>query len=179
MTVQRLRSEEREGRAELLLSLPLGRVRWGGSSAVVAVFGSAAVLVLGGVATGAAAAFVLGDPGEVARMTLASAAYIPAVAVIAGTAFLGYALRPGLAGVAWVLPAYAFFSSAFGKVLQFPEWADRLSIFAAAGMPPLGGASDSGTTIPATPVGQLVLVAVAIVLFAVGFVRIRTRNLPL
>ncbi|TYB64290.1 ABC transporter permease [Nonomuraea sp. PA05] len=91
----RARGEEAAGRAELLLSTPVSRLRWALSHLAFATGGP--VLLLG--VLGAAAGLTSGDvPG----VTVATLAYLPAVWTVAGIATLLFGVLPRLAAaVSW------------------------------------------------------------------------------
>lgn len=168
LSVQRLAADEASGRVEAVLALPLGRVCWGLSTLVVALGGGALILVTTGAATGAATAVAVNDASQTLRLTLAGFAYVPAVAVVAGIAFLGYALRPGLVGVSWAVLGYGLFASMLGGMLKLPDAAQWFSVFHHAGQPPFIEPN----------AGSLVgLSAVAIALISLGCLQLRRRDL--
>jgi ABC-2 type transport system permease protein len=167
-SVLRLRTEERAGRAELLLSGPLGRTRWAGGQLVVAVLGTTLLVALGGLGVGIGYAAVIGEAGQVPRMVGAALVTVPAVLVLAGAAFAAYGTVPraGLAG--WGVLAAVFVISFFGELLGLPAWLRDLSPF---------------THVPAVPAEPMawtptvVMVAVAVVLIAIGLWGLRRRDL--
>jgi len=84
----RARSEEAAGRVEPVLATGVSRWRWLGSHLVMALAGSAALLVLDGLTTGTARALASGDAVDVLRLGGAAVGYVPAVWVLAGVAVL-------------------------------------------------------------------------------------------
>jgi len=112
----------------------------------------------------------IGDASQTLRLMWAGLSYLPAVAVVAVVALLGYALRPGLTGIAWVVFGYSAFVSMLGGMLQLPEWAERASVFYPVGQPPLN-AGHAWL--------QLVLALVALGLVILASLRLRRRDLPL
>ncbi|GAA5075542.1 ABC-2 type transport system permease protein [Thermocatellispora tengchongensis] len=161
----RARAEEAAGRAELLLSTPVGRLRWALSHLVFAVMSPVLLLTVLGAVAG------LTFDGDVARVTGATLAYLPAVWTVAGIATLMFGLLPRLAAaVSWtalglflVVDLLAEFKLATGIILD-------LSPFMHVPAMLLGGASS-----PAAPL--LGLTVVAITLTAAGLAFLRRRDL--
>ncbi len=95
----RLRDEERSGRADLLLSAPVGRARWAGGHILIALLGTLAVLAAGG------AALALGGGG--ARALEGALIQAPAVWTMGGLAVLLVGALPRWAAptvwTAWLL----------------------------------------------------------------------------
>ncbi len=125
--VLRLRGEEEDGRAGLVLTAGVARVRWMlGWLAVVGVEALLA-LVLAGAALGAGVTATTGDARWTGELTLAALAYLPAVLVVAGLAAALVGLAPRAAGLSWVVVAYVVFVAWFGQLLDLPGWARNLS----------------------------------------------------
>ncbi|MDA0564263.1 ABC transporter permease [Streptomonospora sp. S1-112] len=107
-SVLRLRGEEVSGRLELLLSGPVGRLRWALGHLLVAAAGSA--LVLAGLGAGAGLAFGLAaqaGAAEVPALLAAALVRLPSVLAVGGVAALLYGVRPrwAAAGAYTVLAA--------------------------------------------------------------------------
>lgn len=127
--VLRLRSEEEAGRGDVVLAAPVSRQRWA-LGHLVAVAGVALVVQVGsGLATGVAAAVSLQSPGAALRVTAASLAMVPALAVLAGLTFALWALWPRWSPAAWTFVAVAITVGVFGPLLRLPAWAAALSPF--------------------------------------------------
>ncbi|MFI6604124.1 ABC transporter permease [Nonomuraea sp. NPDC050536] len=108
LALLRLRGEETGGRAELLLTTPVSRLAWAGSHLLIALAGSATILVVAGLGLGIASGDALGVLGG----TLVQ---IPAVWVLAGVGVLAFGLLPrAAAGISW---AAFLFVNLFGEVL--------------------------------------------------------------
>jgi ABC-2 type transport system permease protein len=142
-TVLRLRAEETDGRADPILSGTPGRIRWGFSHMLVAAVGSAALLAVGGVATGLGYGLrASGDPagngsaaitvgGEVLRMLGAGIAELPAVLVIAGVAAAAFGLLPqACVAISWTAVGLAVALNIFGQTAQVSHWVVDISPFA-------------------------------------------------
>ena len=168
--VLRLRAEETEGRAEVLLATAAGRVRWGLSHVAVAVFGTAVLLAVAGVAAGLGYGLRTGSAGpEVARLLGAAAAQLPASLAVAGIAVVLLGMAPGasVAG-AWTVLGVVVVIALFGQVLQLSRWLLDISPF--THVPKLPGGP-----VPAAPMLWLSLAAIAFC--AVGLAALRRRDI--
>jgi ABC-2 type transport system permease protein len=169
-TVLRMHAEETAGRADPVLSEPVGRARWGLSHLVVALAGTAALLAVAGVATGLGYGLAVGGAGsETARMLGAGLAQVPAAAVIIGVAALAFGAIPdGCVAVAWTAVGLAVLLNLFGQALQLSHWILDISPF--THVPRLPGGAVS-----ATPLISLSLIALA--LGAAGLAALRHRDI--
>ena len=95
----RPRGEEMSGRAEVVLSEPVGRVRWLGGHLAIAFVASAVAVVIGAAGLGLCAAIAVGDAGLFGRTALAGFAYVPAVWVLTAIAVALFGVCP--AGPRW------------------------------------------------------------------------------
>lgn len=128
--VLRLRAEEAEGRAELLLATPLSHARWVGATLIVATASVLAVCAVVGAVTGVAIANSSGDSSEVARFTGAALAHAPAALVFVAITALVFALAPRLTiPLGWGLLVIGLVIGQFGTLLQLPEWLQDVSPF--------------------------------------------------
>lgn len=128
--VLRLRAEEAEGRAELLLSTPVGRARWVGSTIAVAAASVIAVCAATGLATGAAIAKTDGDVSAVAKYAGAALGYAPAALVFVAVTAIVFAIWPKLTvPLGWGLLILGLIIGQFGELLQLPEWVQNVSPF--------------------------------------------------
>lgn len=99
-TVLRLRREETENRAEMLLAKPVSRTRWMSSHLILAFGGSASLLLAFGLAAGLGWGLAIGDVSSVLPRTLAmSLSKIPVVWLMAGIAAMLYGLLPQVASI--------------------------------------------------------------------------------
>ncbi|MHA7263772.1 ABC transporter permease [Arthrobacter sp. TMN-37] len=166
--VLRLQTEEAEGRAELLLSVPASRFRWLGSTLAVAAITTIAVAV----AAGASAAVVLAltqaggsSPGIVFAAALA---HIPAALVFPALTVLVFALAPRWSSaVGWGALAAALVLGQFGELLGLPVWLQDLSPFRHSSAMPVEAFN---------PEGALMMAGIAVVAAAAACSLIRHRD---
>ncbi len=168
-SVLRLRSEEADGRLELVLARPMARTRWLGDHLLVALGGSVAAVVASGTGTGIGVAWALDDPAQVPRMLGAALALLPVVLVLMGFTTLCIGLVPKVAPVAWLGLALVVTIGLLGDLLRLSDWIRRIS--------PL-------EHLPATPAAAfdlrafLAVSAVGLALTALGLVGFRRRDIP-
>jgi len=131
--VLRARSEESSGHAELLLSGPVGRLRWMAAHLTIALLGSALLLAAYGTGVGLADGVRSHDvSGLLPQMLGAALVQWPAVAVLVGLAVLAVGAAPRLAQLAWA-PLVAFLLiGVVGQVLRLSQTVLDLSPFIAA-----------------------------------------------
>lgn len=168
-SVLRLRSQEQEGRVELLLAAAVARPRLALAALGVALGGAVLVLVAGGAAMGATAAGVQGDTALVGRLVVAALVHLPAVALLAAVALALVGAAPRWAVLAWVPVGWAVLVGLFAGLLDLPD--------AALWWSPLHWVPRSPAD-AVDPVPLLVLSALAVALTAVGVVGYRRRDVP-
>jgi ABC-2 type transport system permease protein len=166
----RLRAEEAEQRAEPVLATTASRVGWAGSHLLVAAGGAALVLAAGGALAGLAHGLRAGDvAGQLGRVLGAALVQLPAVWVMAAIGAALFGLAPRLVvGATWAILAVVLAVTVFGEPLRFDQLVQDLSPFA---------------HLPRLPAADFVaaplvwLLAVAVVLAAVGLAAFRRRDL--
>jgi ABC-2 type transport system permease protein len=166
--VLRARSEETAGHAEALLATSLGRSQWIGSYLLIAMIGSAVVLLLGSVSLGVLAAIDQNDSGLFWQIFGAALAYIPAIWLLIGLVSLVFGFFPRALALPWVVLLYAFTVGLFGDLLNLPTWMFNLSPF--EHVPELPGGEF-------TIISVLILTAVAIALIVAGLIGFGRRDL--
>lgn len=167
-SISRVRAEETEGRAEAMLATAVSRPGWMWSYTLVALLGSAAVLLAGGVSLGAVAAIDQNDVGLIARVVAATLAYIPAVWLLVGLGAALFGNVPRASAIAWLVLIYGFFIGLFGEMLQLPGWMLDLSPF---GHVPQLQESSAG------PIPLATLSALAVALLIAGLLGFDRRDL--
>jgi ABC-2 type transport system permease protein len=160
-------TEETDGRVELLLSNPLPRTAWFASHLVIALVGSALVIIGGGLGTGVSA-HIAGAHVTIAGTVGAACLQIPAIwALIAVTALLiGVVPRASILG--WALVTGSFMVSFFGPLLKLPRLVIDLSVFTHVPRMP-------GGTVTAAPL--IIMSVIALAAIGIGIVGIRRRAL--
>jgi ABC-2 type transport system permease protein len=127
--VLRARSEESEGRAELVLAGAVSRNRVLLDVLAAAALSIVVVLLVGGLAAGFA--FVgAGHPDRFWDSLAAALVQLPAALVFAAVSALVLAVLPRLSVVlGWTLLAIGFFLAEFGAVFKLPDWVRDASPF--------------------------------------------------
>lgn len=167
--VLRLRVEETEGRAELLLATPTPRWTWVGSTLLVAGASVLVVCAVGGGATGLLLAGSSGDAASIGRFVGAGLAHAPAALVFVGVTALVFAVVPRLTvALGWGLLVVGLVLGQFGELLGLPEWLQDASPFRHSSAVPVE-AFDGASA--------LALVAVALAGAALAALLVRRRDL--
>ena len=166
-SVLRLRGEETDGRAEVLLATAVSRDRWAGSHLAVALAGSALIMVLGGLGMGVTYAVIEGDSGQVGRLTGAAVGFVPPLWVVVGIAFAVVGLVPRAVAAAWAALGLFVVIGFFGQLFGLPDWLIDVSPFQHVPQMPVEGFSTTSA---------VALVAVAAALLAAGFTGLRRRD---
>lgn len=167
-TVLRMRAEEADGRVELLLSTAVRRTHWFGSNVIVAIIGSAWV-VLAGTLGFALGAQISGSSTNLASLLGSAAGQFPAVFVLLGLAALLIGLRPRMAPVVWAVFAYSAVIGFFGPLLDIPELFIEASPFTHLPQLPQD---------PAVFAPYAILCVIAMALAVVGVLGIQRRDVP-
>lgn len=153
-TVLRLRVEETEGRAELLLSTARSRVRWLGANTALAAASAVAVTVVAGSAAAIGLSLSGAGSGDLGRMLLAALSHVPAAIVFVSATVLVFAVVPGISIPAgWGMLAVGLVLGQFGELLGLPVWLQDLSPFRHSSAMPLE---------PFDAAGALMMVAAAL-----------------
>ncbi|MFP3916004.1 MAG: ABC transporter permease, partial [Actinomycetota bacterium] len=168
LSALRVRAEESTGRAEPLLATPVSRSAWLGSHLVVALAGSAMLMLGAGLGLGLGAAQALGDWAMLGRILGGALGHLPAIWVVAGAGIALFGMAPRLIPLVWVVVAYAGLVGWLGTLLRFPEWAIDLSPMGHTPLLPAEG-------MVWTPLAVLVAAATALVL--AGMAAFRRRDL--
>ncbi len=156
------RTEEVEGRVELLLSTPLTRDRWLASHLLFALAGSALVVIVGALSAGVTANLD-GASTSIGAVFAGALVQIPAVWLIIGVTAVLFGTVPRMSVLAWSIITATFIISFFGPLLKLPRAILDLSAF--THVPRLPGGSVDALPLVVLPVGAVVLLAVALVTF--------------
>lgn len=166
-----LQGEESSGRSELLVVS--GRSRAGhlaGWSATVALQ-LVLVTLLGGMGVGLGVWAGTGQGRWTGEMTVAAAAYLPALLLVAALAMALFGLLPRLTGLAWAAVVWIALALFLGGLLQLPTWALDLSPF--SHVPALPAVDVGGAGTVALPV----MSGLAVVLAVAGILGYRRRDI--
>ena len=106
------------GAGRPVLAGPIGRVRWAAGYVLVAVGGSAVILVVAGLLTGLGTAVSLNDISEVLPVTGAFLAQLPAVFVLIGVTVALMGWVPRWSAIAWAALAFVVIVGLLGDLLQ-------------------------------------------------------------
>lgn len=122
LAVLRLRKEEKEGRAELLIDKQISRIGWMSSHLIVAALCSAGLLLAMGVAGGFAYGLVSGDlRNGFWNIFIMTVSKIPPVWILLGLTALLYGLWPRITSLSWFV-WLAFILLELGWEAQVVEW---------------------------------------------------------
>ncbi len=120
--VLRIKQEENEGRAELLIDKQVSRIHWISSHIIVAAICSAALLLAMGIAGGLAYGFVTGDlSNSFWNIFSMNVSKIPPVWILLGLTALLYGLWPRITSLSWVV-WLAFILLELGWEAQILDW---------------------------------------------------------
>ncbi|MEV6281353.1 ABC transporter permease [Kribbella sp. NPDC051770] len=165
----RLRSEETSLRAEPLLATGVTRTRWLSSHVLIALAGTTALAVLGGLGTGISSGAELGNMGnQVPRLLAASLVQLPATWLVTAIVILLFGALPRLVTAAWFLYGAFLLVGQFGSVFNLPDSVQKLSPYAHTPRLP-------GGDFTATPVIWLLAITAALTL--AGYATFRRRDI--
>ncbi len=125
--VTKIRSEENRGRLEQIYSKSVSRTTMFASYIIIAIIQSLLVMLLS--ALGMYAASYSSGLLNLDLLIKAALCYVPALLAVAGATVLLVGLLPKLTALIWVLMTYSFVACYFGKLLEFPDWAAKLTPF--------------------------------------------------
>jgi ABC-2 type transport system permease protein len=166
--VLRMRGEETAIRLEPVLATSVGKLRWAAGHLVFAFFGTAVLLLAGGLFMGLANGLRTGDVGGSVGDSLAGMlVQLPAAWVVVALAVALFGLLPGFSAAAWAVGSLALLLSLFGPVVDLPQAVLDVSPFQ---HPP----KIPGQELVATPLVWLTAVAAAAL--AAGLVGWRRRD---
>ena len=167
VVAHRLTTEERAGRSEMVLAAAVSRPHLLVAGYLASTVGALKVLLASGLGLGGAAALVTGEWGYLADGLRGALYFLPAIAVVAGIAVLGFAFRAGWLNVAWLVAAYAILVGFLAFALDLPDFLVDLSPLSHVAAVPL----ESQEALP-----LVVLVAIAGALLALAAARFRGRD---
>ncbi len=95
-------TEEKAGRAELVLATGVGRVRWASSHVLLALLGAILLMVTCGLLSGIGFGLVGGGFDRLVDLTAAGPVFVPAALVLGGIAVLSFGISPRASFLPWV-----------------------------------------------------------------------------
>jgi ABC-2 type transport system permease protein len=138
------------------------------SHIVIALGGTAVLLIAAGLGAGLAHGAHTGDAGQIGRVLAAAIVQLPAAWVVAGIVVAFYGLAPRWIVAGWVALVGFIVVGEVGPVLRLDHWALDISPF--AHLPRL-----PGSTMAAAPI--VWLLAIAALLMAAGLAGFRRRGI--
>jgi ABC-2 type transport system permease protein len=161
--------EESSQRAEALLAGAVSRTRWLASHLVIAILGSAAALLIAGLAAGLSYGAAAGDIGGKLPPVLGTAAVqLPAVWLLAAVTVTLFGCLPRFTPVAWAVLVGFVALYLLGSLSGFPQW--LLDLVPFAHTPRVGTGQFTATPL-------VWLLAVDVVLAVAGMGAFRRRDL--
>ncbi|MGG5259808.1 ABC transporter permease [Phycicoccus avicenniae] len=165
--VLRLVAAERSGQGEVVLSTPIGRLRWYGAHLALPLVLTAVLMALLGAVVGLVGPLATAQAPTFGESLAASVAALPVVWVMTGVAGLLAGALPQYAPFAWGVLLVAFLVSEVGSLTDLPAWLLDASPFTHLSTLPVT---------PFEPVPALVLTGVALGLMALGGLAYRRRD---
>lgn len=126
MALSRLRAEEVDGRAEVMLATATSRWRYALSTLVPAVVLPVVLLVATGALMPVAQAVSEGSGSIVGAVTQGALALIPGIIVVMGLAMLLIGVVPRLYGIVWALLGWSMIASWIMPLFDLPDWVSKL-----------------------------------------------------
>lgn len=136
----RLRHEEVDGHAEVILATQIGRERWLLSFVLPVLVAVAVLMMVGALAMGVTAAIALEDATRVGAVLVAGLAQIPGAWVLTLLVVAVFGWWPRATAVVWGAFVVSVAVTEFGVLWSLPSWLLNISVFNVAPMLPVGGA---------------------------------------
>ena len=164
----KLRSEEREGRAEQIFALAVPRLKYLAGYVILAVAASVLVPFAAAIGLYSATAMTGNNLLTIGGLIKAFMVYLPAIWVMIGVAVFLVGLAPRATGAVWGFYGFVFIVSLLGSMPDLlPEWLQSISPMKHIPKLPL----DKITFAP-----LIILTVIACALSATGFVFLRKRD---
>jgi ABC-2 type transport system permease protein len=164
LTALRINGEENRGRLEQIFSKAVPRAKLYGSFIVVAILESICIelLLIAGLCATSGGELTFGS------LLGVGLSYLPAIWAMTGIAVLLVGFLPKLTAINWAMFGYTFFVMYFGRVMDVPEWAQRITPFGNIPQLPV-------QEFTATPLIILTLISAAFI--AIGVWRYKQRDI--
>lgn len=168
--VQRMRQEEKEHYAEIVLSRPVSRFKWMGSYLTIAFAGSALILLVLGLASGLGWSVAAGEFSHFHRVMGMSLSKLPSVWIIIGIAALLYGWLPRIASVLnWLILGVFIFIEML--------WEVGIAGWSALQWTPFAYAHYSIPINEISMISLIVLVLISVAFTALGIIGFKRRNI--
>lgn len=169
MFLLKVRSEEKKGLTEHILSRKVSRVKLLYGYFKISFISSFSMMIFIILGLWSAGYVVLPDnPLSFIEVFKAGIVYLPAIWLMIGIAIILIAYFPERTSFVWIYLGYSIFAVYLGRLLSFPDWVGKLTPFG---------------HIPQIPLEELnwnnliILSGIAIILTTVGFIRYRKRDM--
>ena len=168
--VTRVRSEEKDIRAELILAASVSKYKYLGGFAVISFVSSIILQLLTALGLWVSAQGVLEDISEFPLDTviIGNLLYLPALWVIIGLLIFLIGVFPKAAGIIWAVYGGIFLLGLFGRMDIFPSWIINISPFAYIAQYPMENINWFN---------MVLLTIIAAVLSIIGFIGFRKRDI--
>lgn len=130
LILNKIRTEEKKGRIEHLYTKPIARRKVFANYILITLVSSIIMMTLFVVGLWAAAYTVMAEPLLLTTALAAGLVYLPAIWVMMGLAAFLIGNAPKRFNLIWYYAAGAFVVLYIGRMLNFPEWLDKLFPFA-------------------------------------------------
>lgn len=167
-SVLQMKGEEQDGRLDALLVTGTSRPAALSAWVTVSTVWAAVSMIILGFGTGIGLALVTGEAGWLVELTLASAAYIPAILISSALATALLAIGPRFTAIAWAYIAFLAIEVFLGDLLGLPSWLRSLSPISQTPLIP-------HESFDITPLAAMT--AIAGLLYGVSFAAFRRRDI--
>jgi len=166
----RVRTEEKLGHAENIFARAVSRTQQLAAYFIPAFIMSILLLLLTAFGFWSIGSITMNNAPSLKTFLQAAFIYLPAIWIMLGLSMVFIAYLPDKSSLVYIYLGYSFISVYIGAVAQLPEWTKKLSPF---GLTPQIPVDDMNVPI------VVILTAVALVLFAVGFWGYRRRDMKM
>jgi len=166
----RLRVDEAEGRAELVLSGRLSRIGLLGRQLAVAAASTIVVAIIGGLAAGLGFILAGEGPDRIGTSLATAAVHLPAAMIFIALTALAFAFTPQLtAAIGWGLLVIGLVVGQLGDLVGLPRWVQDISPFRHIPAVPIESVE---------PMPLVVMAAIAAAAGAGAALGLRRRDIP-
>lgn len=168
--MQRIRQEEKSGHTEHLLVRAVSRFSLFASYFIISLIASVLLMFLTALGFWSAGSITMESAPSFGTFIEAAMAYLPALWVMLELSMVLIAYLPNKSFLIYLYLGFSFICIYIGAIAQLPEWVKKLSLFG---------------HIPQIPVADMdaprlaIITAIAIILFILGFIGYRRRDLTM